>query len=280
MDKYSRLTGLLELLTQRGKLDIDEVAAELGVSPATIRRDFDQLAQQQLLTRTRGGAVSNSVSYDLPLRYKTSRHTDEKLRIGEAAAGLIRRGCILGLTGGTTSTEVARAITARGSLQIVEGEPAVTIVTNAVNIANELTVRPQVKIVMTGGVARPQSYELIGPLAQQTLQNLTLDIAFLGVNGIDPEYGASAHHEGEAGINALMASQARQVVVVADSSKLGQRAFARICPVTGIDILITDVRAPGDIVKRFEKAGVEVRGVLRSPLHETPATTCAKVAHT
>jgi len=261
MDKYSRLTGLLELLTERGKLEIEEVAAELAVSPATIRRDFDQLAQQQLLTRTRGGAVSTSVSYDLPLRYKTSRHTDEKLRIGEAAAGLVRRGSILGLTGGTTSTEVARAITARGSLQILNGELAVTIVTNAVNIANELTVRPQVKIVMTGGVARPQSYELIGPLAQQTLEGLTLDIAFLGVNGIDPQYGASADNEGEAAVNALMAARARQVVVVADSSKLGRLAFARVCPVTGIDILITDVRAPAGLVAEFEKAGVAVRSV-------------------
>ena len=261
MDKYARLTGLLELLTQRGKLDIEEVAAELGVSAATIRRDFDHLAQQQLLTRTRGGAVSNAVSYDLPLRYKASRHAGEKLRIGEAAAGLIHRGCILGLTGGTTSTEVARAITARGSLQIIDSEPAVTIVTNAVNIANELTVRPQVKIVMTGGVARPQSYELIGPLAQQTLQNLTLDLAILGVNGIDPDYGASVDNEGEAGINALMAARARQVVVVADSSKLGRRAFARVCPVTDIAILITDTRAPDDLIAEFEKAGVDTRRV-------------------
>jgi DeoR family transcriptional regulator of aga operon len=261
MDKYSRLTGLLELLTERGKLDIDEVAAELGVSAATIRRDFDSLAQQQLLTRTRGGAVSNSVSYDLPLRYKTSRHADEKLRIGAAAASLIRRGCVLGLSGGTTSTEVARAITARGSLQILDGEPAVTIVTNAVNIANELTVRPQVKIVMTGGVARPQSYELIGPLATATLAGLTLDLAILGVNGIDAGYGASVDNEGEAAVNALMAARARQVVVVADSSKLGHRAFALVCPVTTIDMLITDIRASDDTVAAFEKAGIETRRV-------------------
>ncbi|HZR48070.1 MAG TPA: DeoR/GlpR family DNA-binding transcription regulator [Streptosporangiaceae bacterium] len=260
-DKYTRLTGLLELLTQRGKLDIDEVAVELGVSAATIRRDFDHLAQQQLLTRTRGGAVSNSVSYDLPLRYKTSKNVDEKQRIGAAAAALVRRGTILGLTGGTTSTEVARAITARGSLQIMDGEPAVTIVTNAVNIANELTVRPQVKIVMTGGVARPQSYELIGPLAQQTLENLTLDMAILGVNGIDPAYGASADNEGEAGINAMMAARARQVVVVADSSKLGHRAFARICPISDVDVLITDTSAADAAVAEFEKAGVDTRRV-------------------
>ena len=262
MDKYSRLTGLLELLTERGKLEIDEVAAELGVSAATIRRDFDHLAQQQLLTRTRGGAVSNSVSYDLPLRYKTSRHADEKQRIGAAAAALVRRGTVLALTGGTTTTEVARAITARGSLQILEGEPAVTIVTNAVNIANELTVRPQVKIVMTGGVARPASYELIGPLAARTLEDLTLDMAVLGVNGVDPGYGASADNEGEAGINAMMAARARQVVVVADSSKLGQRAFARVCHIEDIDVLITDTRATDDIVAEFEKAGVSIQRVL------------------
>jgi DeoR family transcriptional regulator, aga operon transcriptional repressor len=260
MDKYSRLTGLLELLTQRGKLDIDEIALELGVSAATIRRDFDQLAQQQLLTRTRGGAVSNS-AYDLPLRYKTSRDTDEKLRIGEAAAGLVHRGCVLGLTGGTTSTEVARAITARGSLQILDSDPAVTIVTNAVNIANELAVRPQVKIVMTGGVARPQSYELIGPLAERTLTELTLDLAILGVNGIDAAYGASVDNEGEAAVNALMAARARVVVVVADSSKLGHRAFARVCLIAAIDMLITDVRAGDSQVEQFEKSGIEVRRV-------------------
>jgi DeoR family transcriptional regulator of aga operon len=259
MDKYRRLTGLLELLTERGRLEIEEVAAELGVSAATIRRDFDQLAQQQLLTRTRGGAVSNAVSYDLPLRYKTSRNAGEKQRIAAAAAALVRRGMILALNGGTTTSEVARAVAACGSLQIMDGEPAVTIVTNAVNIANELTVRPQVKVVMTGGVARTASYELIGPLAQRTLEDLSLDMAILGVNGIDPGYGASAHHEGEAAINALMATRARTVVVVADSSKLGNQSFARICPVSAVDILITDVWAPDDLIAAFEQAGVRTQ---------------------
>lgn len=261
MDRYTRLNSLVELLTERGRLEIDDVAAELDFSAATIRRDLDHLAQQQLLTRTRGGAVSNSVSYDLPLRYKATRHASEKQRIGEAAAVLVRRGSVLGLNGGTTSTEVARAITTRAGLQAGDGEPAVTIVTNAVNIANELAVRPQVKIVMTGGVARPQSYELIGPLAERTLHELTLDVAVIGANAIDASYGASAHHEGEAGINALMASRARRVIAVADSSKLGQRAFARICPIGDIDILITDDAASDAVVAQFTEAGVEVRRV-------------------
>lgn len=261
MDRYSRLNSLLALLTERGRLDIEEVAGELDVSPATIRRDFDHLAEQQLVTRTRGGAVSSSVSYDLPLRYKVSRHASEKHRIAEAAAALMPRGSIVGLTGGTTATEVARAVAARAASQAADGQPAFTIITNAVNIANELAVRPQVRIVVTGGVAMPQSYELVGPLAERILGELSLDVAVLGVNAIDPEFGASTHNEGEAGINALMARQAKKVVVVADSSKLAQRALVRVCRPGDVDILVTDDQAPDDVLVRFERAGVEVRRV-------------------
>jgi DeoR family transcriptional regulator of aga operon len=260
MDRYTRLNSLLELLTKRGHLDIDEVAAELDVSPATIRRDFDHLAEQQLVTRIRGGAVSAQVSYDLPLRYKASRHVSEKRRIGAATARLLPIGSVVGLTGGTTATEVARAIAARAATADsgAAREPA-TIVTNAVNIAGELMVRPHVRVVLTGGVARPQSYELVGPLAERTLADLSLDVAVLGVDAVDPGFGASTRHEGEAAINALMATQARRVIVVADSSKLAQRAFARVCPVSAMTILVTDDQAPADVLTAFERAGVEVR---------------------
>ena len=260
MDRYTRLNSLLELLTERGRLDIEEVAGELDVSPATIRRDFDHLAEQQLVTRTRGGAVSAPVSYDLPLRYKASRNVSEKQRIGAATAALLPAGCVLGLTGGTTATEVARAVAARAPVSggtAADQEPA-TIVTNAVNIAGELMVRPHVRVVLTGGVARPQSYELIGPLAERTLSDLSLDVAVLGVDAVDPDFGASTRHEGEAAINALIASRARQVIVVADSSKLAQRAFARVCPVSAMATLVTDDQAPAAVVTAFERLGVRV----------------------
>lgn len=262
MDRYTRLNSLLELLTERGRLDIEELAAELDVSPATIRRDFDHLAEQQLVTRTRGGAVSAPVSYDLPLRYKASRHVSEKQRIGAVTASLLPAGCVLGLTGGTTATEVARAVAARAAgsgagLGGADQEQA-TIVTNAVNIAGELMVRPHVRVVLTGGVARTQSYELVGPLAERTLADLSLDVAVLGVDAVDPEFGASTRHEGEAAINALMASRARQVIVVADSSKLAQRAFARVCPVSAMTTLVTDDQAPVAVVTAFERLGVRV----------------------
>jgi len=261
VDRYARLNTLLELLNESGRLDIDEVAARLDVSAATIRRDLDHLAEQQLVTRTRGGAVSNSVSYDLPLRYKTARHATEKQRIGEAAAALVRRGMVVGLTGGTTATEVARAMARRRELAATDGEPAVTLVTNAVNIANELVIRPQIKIVVTGGVARPQSYELIGPLAERILGEMSLDMAILGVDSIDPDFGASTHHDGEAGINSLMARQARQVIVAADHSKLQQRSFVRVCPVSEVDVLVTDSGAPDEVVAAFQQAGIEVHRV-------------------
>ena len=114
------------------------------------------------------------------------------------------------------------------------------MVTNALNIATELAVRQHIKIVTTGGVARPQSYELTGPLATGVLEQVTLDLAILGVDAIDAAAGATAHHEGEASINRLMARQASKVVIVADSSKVGRRAFARICAAAEIDVLVTD----------------------------------------
>ncbi|MFE7812076.1 DeoR/GlpR family DNA-binding transcription regulator [Streptomyces sp. NPDC057433] len=256
MSRDARWQALLELLAERGRLDVDETAAELRVSAATIRRDFDQLAGQQMLVRTRGGAVAHGVSYELPLRYKTARRASEKQRIARAVADLLAPGEAVGLTGGTTTTEVARALAARGDL--ASGSPALTVVTNALNIAGELAVRPQFKIVVTGGVARAQSYELVGPLADGVLGQITLDVAVLGVVAFDVAHGAAAHDEAEAAVNRLLCERAERVVVAADSGKLGRRAFARICPAGSVDTLVTDSAVAPETVRRFEEAGLRV----------------------
>jgi DeoR/GlpR family transcriptional regulator of sugar metabolism len=254
-----RWNALLELLGRDGKIEVEEAAVELAVSAATIRRDLDELAQQQMLTRTRGGAVAHNLSYDLPLRYKTARRASEKQRIGAAVARMVEPGAVVGLNGGTTTTEIARAIATRGELSGSEGGgPAVTVVTNALNIAHELAVRPHIKIVLTGGVARPQSFELMGPLATGVLAEVSLDLAILGVDALDPERGAAAHHEGEASINHLMAGRAARVVVAADSSKLGRRAFARICALDEIEVLVTDTGATDEAIAPYTEAGVRV----------------------
>jgi DeoR family transcriptional regulator, aga operon transcriptional repressor len=258
VSRYRRWNELLELLAAAGQLQVEEAAKALGVSAATVRRDFDELAGQQMLTRIRGGAVAQGVTYDLPLRYKSEKHPSEKQRIAAVAAALVRPGQVVGLNGGTTTTEVARALATRADLSSETPAPAVTIVTNALNIATELAVRQHIKIVATGGVARPQSYELTGPLATGVLEQVSLDVAILGVDAIDAAAGATAHHEGEASINRLMGRQARQVVIVADSSKVGQRAFARICTPAEIDVLVTDAGIAAEDAARLQDAGVDV----------------------
>ncbi|MEV4945350.1 DeoR/GlpR family DNA-binding transcription regulator [Streptomyces sp. NPDC053755] len=266
MSRQERWSRLLELLAVDGKLEVEGAAATLAVSPATIRRDLDELAEQRLLVRTRGGALAHGVSYELPLRYKSARQVSEKQRIAGAVADLLTPGDVVGLNGGTTTTEVARALTLRaggGAAERGDGPsgPVYTVVTNALNIASELAVRPQFKIVVTGGVARPQTYELVGPLTQGVLDQVVLDVAVLGVDGIDPRLGVMTHHEDEAGVSRLLAERARRVILAADSSKMGRRAFARICGLDTIDVLVTDAGVAPDMAARLTDAGIEVVSV-------------------
>jgi DeoR family transcriptional regulator of aga operon len=230
MLRHERLSAVLELVAQRGSLRVEDVVDTFDISAATARRDLDDLATQQLITRTRGGAVAHTVTYDLPLRYKSSRQPDQKRRIAAAAATLIEPGAVIGLNGGTTNTEVARSLATRaGTSDSRSTLASVTVVTNALNIANELAVRPQVKMVVIGGVLRPQSFELIGPFARHVLDGMSIDLTFLGVDAVSPRHGAAAVDEGEAQINRSMVERSRRVIVVADSSKLGRRAFCTIC---------------------------------------------------
>jgi DeoR family transcriptional regulator, aga operon transcriptional repressor len=252
MLQADRLSAILEELSDGGTVGVAELRERLGVSAATIRRDLELLEQQRLLTRTHGGAVAQGVSYELPLRYKSGRHQEEKRRIAAAAAARVPDGAAIGLTGGTTSTEVARALVDRQRL---------TVVTNALNIASELAIRPNLKLVVTGGFARSESYELVGPLAEQALAGLNLDVVFLGVDGIASDTGLTTHHEVEAHTNLALIERAGRVIVVADASKIGRTAFARICPVERVHELITDAGADPAELARIAEAGVAVTEV-------------------
>ncbi|MFG2209562.1 DeoR/GlpR family DNA-binding transcription regulator [Streptomyces sp. NPDC048638] len=258
MKRHERMNALLELLGDRGRVDVEEAATELEVSAATMRRDMDTLAEQQLLTRTRGGAVLSSVAYDLPIRYKHAHRSTEKEAVAQAAAKLVERGDVVGLSGGTTTTAIARVLATRPEFAEAGPQPHLTIVTNSLNIANELAVRPQIKIVLTGGVAHSRSFELVGPFSELVLQQISVDIAFIGANGMDPVMGATVHDEAEARVNRLMAERARRAVVVADSSKIGERCFARVGDADVFDTFITDNRAPEATRREFTDRGLKV----------------------
>jgi DeoR family transcriptional regulator, aga operon transcriptional repressor len=253
MTRAERLAAILELLVKANRVDVDEAAEQFSVSTATIRRDLDHLADQQLLSRTHGGAVPNSTSYDLPMRYRTIGRHPAKAKIALRAIDLLWPGCTVSVNGGTTTVEVARAIATCKALH-----SGVTVVTNALNIATELTVRPFIKIVVCGGVARPQSYELVGSLAGDTMAQLTTDLCFLGATGIDVSGGLTSTDEAEAPVNRVMVTQAKQAYVVADASKLGQVGFFRICHLSEITGVITDDGADPRQLAALREAGVQV----------------------
>ena len=244
---------ILEELAEGGSVGVAEIAAKLGVSTASIRRDLQLLEKQRLLSRTHGGAVANSTAYELPLRYRSGRHREEKRRIAAAAAARVTGDVAsVGLTGGTTTTEVARRLADRKGL---------TVVTNALNIAAELALRPDLKLIVTGGAARSQSYELVGPLAEATLEGMNLDLAMVGVDGISVDGGLTTYHDIEAHTNLVLIRRARRVIVVADGSKVGRLALARICDVGSVHELITDASAPEPELHRLADAGIAITTV-------------------
>jgi DeoR family transcriptional regulator of aga operon len=252
MRQTDRLAAILERLSENGGVNVTDLALEFAASPATVRRDLRLLEEQRLLSRTHGGAVAHGVLYELPLRYRGARHGEEKRRIASAAAGRVDEGMVVGLTGGTTTTEVARALSEMRRL---------TIVTNSLSIAAELAVRPNLKLVVTGGVARPESYELIGPLAEATLAGINLDLAVVGVDGISAAAGLTTHHETEASTNRALIARAERTIVVTDSSKIGRATFARIVDAGAVGELITDANADEDEVARLAEIGVTVTSV-------------------
>lgn len=252
---------MLALLAERGRLGVGEVVAELGVSEATVRRDFGELAAQQLATRTHGGVTASAVAYDLPARYRQAGRDTAKERIAARAAAMVAIGSVIGFNGGTTTSAVARAVAARADLALSNERPALTAVTNALNIASEMVLRPFIRCVCLGGIARPESYELAGPLAMVVLDQLWLDTLFLGVDALSEQAGATCRHLGEAEVNAHMVERADRVVVVAGGSKLGRREFAKICATGRIDTLVTDRSAPEPAVQALRDAGIAVERV-------------------
>ncbi|MFD4673270.1 DeoR/GlpR family DNA-binding transcription regulator [Lentzea sp. NPDC058450] len=249
MRQEQRLAAILGQLADTGSVTVTGLAETLDTSVASIRRDLQALEEQKLLKRTHGGAVAVEVIYELPLRYRVGQQ-EEKRQIAGAAAKLVTEAVhSVGLNGGTTTTELARLLATTRSLKVV---------TNALNIASDLCSRPTIDLVVTGGGVRPESYELVGPIADRALAGISLDLVFLGVDGIDARAGITTHDEVEAQTDNCLLRTAARVVVLADGSKVGKRAFSRIAAITDVHVLITDSSANTEELDRLRAAGVEV----------------------
>ncbi|MFD8308800.1 DeoR/GlpR family DNA-binding transcription regulator [Streptomyces sp. NPDC059690] len=258
MLKVDRHARILDHLAETGSTNVQDLTELLTVSGATIRRDLQFLHERGLLERTHGGAVTTAQyaglgtrgkGLELPMLHRSGQRRAEKRRMAILAAALVPDGAVVGMTGGTTVTEVARILASRQGL---------TIVTNAVNIAAELVGNPGVRLVVIGGNARSASYELVGPVTERTLGEYHFDITFMGVDGLTPAEGCTTHDEEEAHTDRAFLRSSTRSVVVTDSSKLGKVTFAGICPLSSVDVLITDRQADAELVEALRARGVTV----------------------
>src|SRR5581483_7453627 len=245
-----RRRAILDLLNRQGRVLVTELARNFETSQVTIRKDLEILHAHGLVHRTHGGALPSreGALEDPTLREKEKLHHQEKMRIAECAVEKVKEGQVLILDSGTTTTAIARALRKFQTL---------TIITNAVNIAAELT-GTAVEVILTGGTLRKNSFSLVGPIAEETLRRLSADILFLGVDGFDVHFGLSTPNLLEAKVNRVMVEIARQTVAVCDSSKFGRRSLSLICPPRAVHQTITDSHISKNDLHALEEAGIQI----------------------
>lgn len=248
MIKAERHDRILAELAKRGAVGVQELADLLEASPATIRRDIAELDSKNVLMRTHGGAVLQNGRQELPYDAKIMTFHLEKRRIGAMAASLLTPGLTVGFGGGTTIMNMIAAIK-RMQLRVV---------TTAVNVALELRDAPEIDVLLTGGTFRSRTAEMVGHVAERTLNDVNLDIAIIGIDGVDPERGLTTYDSAEAYVNRVLIGRARETWILADHSKLGEVRPAVIAGVTAAKRLITNQAADPELIKRLSAMGIEV----------------------
>ncbi|WP_295010565.1 DeoR/GlpR family DNA-binding transcription regulator [uncultured Microbacterium sp.] len=240
LNQHQRLSGILELLAEKGRISVHDAVNAFNVSGATIRRDLDHLASRQLLHRTRGGAVA-LLAYDIPLGYRGDGTTESRQRIGVAAASKVNIGDVVGITGGTIGLELARALAARPDL--VNVPEAITVVTNAVNVAYELSARSSIRLLLTGGVVRQRTFAMGGDIAKETVHRFSFDHSFIEGDGLTEE-GLSIDDEFSAEVQRAFVARSTRTTALVDSAHIGRRAFVNTCALRDIDCVTTDTDSP------------------------------------
>lgn len=247
-----RRQKIQEIIEQNGRITVDDIVTKFRISAVTARADLDVLSERGGLIRSHGGAVRQlNPVVDYPLRFKESIHHAEKVRIGHAAAELIKPHQTIILDSGTTTAQVAR------QLKAARIQP-LTIITNALNIAYELAESENISLIMIGGILRHASSSFVGPQAERMLQDLHADHLFLAVDGLHPEEGFSTPDILEAQLNHVMIRVSSEVTVVADASKFGRRSLSLIGSIQCAQRIITDNRVESQIAARLRDKGVEV----------------------
>src|ERR1700679_914938 len=247
---------IMEALLRAGDISVQELVDQVGTSAPSIRRDLARLEKRGLVLRTHGGATLVEPLLYEPFRHDTSfqarelRSADAKRRIGVAASELIGESETIGLTAGTTTTQIGRSLRHRRGI---------TVITNALNIGMELCNQPAIRTMLTGGtLAWAWTFALAGQSAVNSLNDVYLDKAFIGVTGFDVVRGVTTLEPEEAAVSLAMLRNAKRVIVVADSKKIGNVSPALICSISAIHVLVTDTGIPQEVRDALVGRGIEV----------------------
>lgn len=245
-----RHTKILEILKEKKNVSVQYLSQELNISAVTIRKDLKLLENKKLLFRKHGGAtLTQPFVNDRPINVKEYINASEKLSIAKAALDVLEDDQYIIIASGTTVTTFAR---------LLQPQKNITVVTSALNVASELINREHVEILQLGGYIRHSSNSVIGHYPELILKETACSKLFLGVDGIDLEYGLSTSNALEAHLNQKMIESAEEVIVLADSSKFGKRSFGKICELEKINHVITDNKVSDEIVLKLEAMGVKV----------------------
>jgi DeoR family transcriptional regulator of aga operon len=239
-----------------GQVSIADLKDRLGVSEVTIREDLKYLEKRGVLTRVRGGAVvSRNGAMEMSLEETSTTNRAEKMAIAAHAAAMVEDGQTIIIDVGSTTTEMAKALSPELS--------RVVVITNGLNIALILEALPGVSVIVTGGTLRPLQHSLVAPMGTLLLDQLKADVAFLGCNGVDSSRGFTNSNIAEAEIKQAMVRSAERAVFLADHDKIGQVASAFVADVSSVDLLITDAGADPSVIANLEGDGLAI-DVVRS----------------
>lgn len=246
-ERQKKILGLLE---QRENARVSELSELLGVSVATIRRDLNKLREMGEIKRFHGGAVISLPSApEPPVIQRSGENIAEKERIGKVAAALVHDGDVIFIGSGTTALEVARNLV---------GSKNLTVITNALTVVNMLSNDESITLVTTGGIFRRSELSFIGHLAEHALSELRPQKVIMGIRAISLQDGLTNDYLPEVNTDRAIIHAASEVIVVADHSKFGKVSTAFVAPISAIHKLVTDDKAPKEIIASIQAQGVEV----------------------
>lgn len=246
-DRHNRI---MEIMRQQNAVSVSSLASMMKVSEVTIRKDLTMLEEQHFLYRVHGSAILvNRYTNDRSMAEKESLFAEEKRAIGIYAASLVMPRDTIMITSGTTTRTFAREIEAKEHL---------TVITSAYSVAATLNGKRDIDILLLGGMVRSSSMSMLGPFAEQMLESLSCSKLFIGVDGIDFEFGLTTTDHMEANLHRLMVENAQKVIVLADHSKFSRRGFSKICALDRVDQIITDTGTPQALVEKLRDTGIEM----------------------